>query len=134
MIISKREIFLNFMLDISSMLAIFSNMDKIGHYLKALRKGKRYTLREVEEISGVSNAYLSQLENGKIKNPSLSVLHKLSKAYEISYGLLMKHAGFPLEEDPIAEQSFNSQVGPVTDDEAKELIEYLHFIRSRRHK
>ena len=61
-------------------------------------------------------------------------MHKLSKAYEISYGLLMKHAGFPLEEDPIAEQSFNSQVGPVTDDEAKELIEYLHFIRSRRHK
>lgn len=130
----KSEISSNIMLDISSKLVIFSNMNTFGNYLKALRKESGYTLREVEGISGVSNAYLSQLENGKIKNPSLSVLHKLSKAYEISYGLLMKHAGFPLNENSLAGQSFDSQVGPVTENEVKELIEYLHFIRSRRPK
>lgn len=122
------------MLDISSKLVILSNMTEFGNYLNALRKKKGYTLRKVEEISGVSNAYLSQLENGKIKSPSLSVLHKLSKAFGVSYSLLMKHAGFPLHDDSLTNQGYNSQVGPVTEEEAKELIEYLHFIRSRRHK
>ncbi|MBN1618754.1 helix-turn-helix transcriptional regulator [Candidatus Dojkabacteria bacterium] len=122
------------MLDISSVFVILSNMNRFGDYLKAIRKEKGYTLRRAEELSGISNAYLSQLENGKIKNPSLSVIHKLSKAYETPYSTLMKFAGFPSQDNLIDDQSFDSQVGPVTEEEAKELIDYLHFIRSRRNK
>lgn len=39
------------------------------------------TLRQVEELTGISNAYLSQLENGKIKKPSFDVVEKLNKLY-----------------------------------------------------
>jgi transcriptional regulator with XRE-family HTH domain len=48
---------------------------------KKLRKDKKLTLRQVEEITGISNAYLSQLETGKIKSPSFDTVIKLLKIY-----------------------------------------------------
>lgn len=39
------------------------------------------TLRQVEQKTGFSNAYLSQLENGKIKSPSFNVVKSLSDLY-----------------------------------------------------
>ncbi|MEM2112129.1 MAG: helix-turn-helix transcriptional regulator, partial [Candidatus Bathyarchaeia archaeon] len=67
----------------------------LGPYLKQVRKEKGFTLRVVEEKTGISNAYLSQLENQKISNPSPRILHKLADFYEISYGNLMELAGYP---------------------------------------
>ncbi|WP_367119167.1 helix-turn-helix domain-containing protein, partial [uncultured Mucilaginibacter sp.] len=39
----------------------------LGGLLKEARELRRLSLREVETQSGISNAYLSQLENDKIK-------------------------------------------------------------------
>ena len=50
---------------------------QFGQYLREKRKTNGLTLRSVEQKTGVSNAYLSQLENNKISNPSPSVLHNL---------------------------------------------------------
>lgn len=46
---------------------------------KRLEKG--LTLREVEQVTGISNSYLSQLENGKIKKPSYDTIQKLNAVY-----------------------------------------------------
>lgn len=54
-----------------------SNMENY----KEARKRAKLTLRQVEEITGVSNSYLSQLENGKIKKPSYDVVQKLNDVY-----------------------------------------------------
>lgn len=48
---------------------------------KAQRLKLGLTLREVESMTGISNAYLSQLENGKIKKPSFDVVQKLNNVY-----------------------------------------------------
>jgi DNA-binding Xre family transcriptional regulator len=48
---------------------------------KELRNKNGFTLRDVEEKTGISNAYLSQLENGKIKRPSFEVMETLNKFY-----------------------------------------------------
>lgn len=50
----------------------------LGETLKSARELIPLTLRQVEEAVGMSNAYLSQLENEKIKKPSANVLYKLS--------------------------------------------------------
>jgi len=49
----------------------------LGQYLASIRNDRKMTLRQVEEASGkeVSNAYLSQLENGKILQPSPNILN-----------------------------------------------------------
>src|SRR5689334_2837536 len=69
-------------------------IEDFGRYLRELRQVRRLTLREVEEQSGVSNSYLSQVENGRIRQPSPHVLQKLAVAYDVPYEGLMARAGY----------------------------------------
>ncbi|QHZ50458.1 helix-turn-helix domain-containing protein [Paenibacillus larvae] len=62
--------------------------------LRDLRKLKGYTIRELSDRSGVSTAYISQLENGNRGIPSPEVLMKLSEGLNISYEELMEIAGY----------------------------------------
>lgn len=106
----------------------------LGKYLQSVRENKQLSLRAVEKAVGISNAYLSQLESGKIKQPSPSILHKLAELYEISYLEVMKLAGYPVLDEPtddMVQTSFSSRVGPVTPEEETALLEYLTFLRSR---
>lgn len=50
-------------------------------------------IRQLELYSGVSNAYLSQIENGKRGVPSPEIIKKLSKALGSDYEELMLVAG-----------------------------------------
>lgn len=106
----------------------------LGQFLKTLREDKRLTLRAVEDATGISNAYLSQLESDKIKQPSPVVLHKLSGLYKASYSALLGLAGYPVPgTDSVAEKSsLAARIGPVTRHEEDAIVEYLEFLRSRR--
>ncbi len=56
---------------------------KIGKMLKAGREQKHLSLREVEGLTGLSNALISQVENGHIKNPSFHSIVALCALYGI---------------------------------------------------
>ena len=110
-------------------------MEKLGSFLASSRKQRGLTLRAVESEVGVSNAYLSQLERGKIRSPSPVVLHKLSELYGISYASVLELAGYPVPESSqptSTESSFAARLGPTTAEEEEALVEYLEFLRSRR--
>lgn len=62
--------------------------------LRDMRKLKGFTIRELADRSGVSAAYISQLENGNRGIPSPEVLMKLSEGLNISYSDLMEIAGY----------------------------------------
>lgn len=66
----------------------------LGPVLKEIRSSKGLSLREVEQATGVSNAYLSQLENGKVRKPSLFFIHKLARVYGWTIDELLDAAGF----------------------------------------
>lgn len=51
--------------------------------LKEWRKDAKLSLRQVEQLTGVSNGYLSQLETGKVNNPSFETVVKLLMCYKI---------------------------------------------------
>jgi HTH-type transcriptional regulator, competence development regulator len=113
-------------------------MDNSGTYFKALRESKGLTLREVERKTEVSNAYLSQLEQGKIRQPSPLTLHKLAELYGVRYEILMEKVGYPVPraEDMDAGRKKQEQIaykmGDITSDEEIELLNYLKFIRNRK--
>ena len=109
-------------------------MENYGEYFKALREAKQVTLREVERATDVSNAYLSQLESGKIRQPSPLTLHKLAEFYGVGYEMLMEKVGYPGPGKSSKEQmsSVAYKVGDITNDEEVELLNYLKFIRSRK--
>lgn len=52
-----------------------------GEMFKTMRLEKGYTLRQTEDATGISNSYLSQLENGKIVKPSQHVVTVLLNWY-----------------------------------------------------
>ena len=54
----------------------------VGNRIKQLRLKKRYSINELSEKSGVSKSYLSYIERGIQKNPSLQVLEKLASTLE----------------------------------------------------
>ena len=76
--------------------------EDFGQYLRELRRVRRLTLRQVEEQSGVSNSYLSQVEHGHIRQPSPRVLQQLAEAYDVPYERLMARAGYIRSGTPVA--------------------------------
>ncbi len=108
-------------------------MEQIGKYIKRQRVERQLTLRGLEEITGIQNAYLSMVENGKIKKPSPEILKKLSDAFKISYNLLLEITGYPVQETDT-----NKAIGVPDEfinlsfEEEGKLLEYLKFIRSQK--
>jgi transcriptional regulator with XRE-family HTH domain len=104
--------------------------------LRGARKRRGLTLREVEEKTGVSNAYLSQVEHGKIRQPSPAILHKLSDVYDVSYEDLLGSAGYPVPHGAVSRNTASDQplnrLGRITKDEEVALAEYLQFLRRKR--
>ena len=110
--------------------------NELGALLADLRKAKGFSLREVEEATGkaVSNAYLSQLENGKIQKPSPHVLHSLAAAYAVPYEALMEKAGYllPSEDGGGRRKRLAAfAIDDLTAEEEEELLKYLAFLRTR---
>jgi transcriptional regulator with XRE-family HTH domain len=68
----------------------------ITHLLRRLR-GTR-TLRQVEAETGISNAYLSNIESGA-KRPGVRILSKLAQYYHVPSQDLLKTAGLPFDEN-----------------------------------
>ena len=92
-------------------------MDTLGKLLKQYREINKLTLRHVEEKTGISNAYLSQLENDKIAHPSAGGVIEKKEQSTPKHKIL---------------QSVAASAGTaLTDEEEKELLNYLNFIRQR---
>ena len=113
--------------------------EKLGTFLASARNKLEMTLRAVEEKTGISNAYLSQLEHGKIKTPAPQNLYKLAHLYRVPYELLMELAGYPVPRGQSAESqlsvdAFAARIGTVTQEEEEALVDYLQFIRSRKRR
>jgi HTH-type transcriptional regulator, competence development regulator len=111
----------------------------LGQYLSSIRNDRGLSLRAVEEKTKkqVSNAYLSQIENDKIQQPSPNILNALADLYEISLEILMEKAGYI---KPSSERNQAERHGRVatfaehnlTLEEELELMQYLEFMRNRK--
>jgi len=104
--------------------------------LADLRTAKGFSLREVEEATdkAVSNAYLSQLEKGKIRKPSPNVLHSLAAVCGVPCEGLMEKVGYLLPSKGGARQRRLAAfaIDDLTAEEEEELLKYLAFLRSRK--
>ncbi len=68
----------------------------LGGYLREQRQAAQLSLRQLSEVAGVSNPYLSQIERG-LKKPSAEILQQLARGLRISAESLYVRAGI-LEE------------------------------------
>ena len=118
--------------------------------LKNIRRLRGSSLRDVEKATGISNAYLSQLERGRATNPSPKKLAKLADYYDVGYESLLAAAGYlgrslpnkktelvakrqphPRSTTPLQQVILNAKLD--TDDQ-KLVADYIAFLQSRRRK
>jgi transcriptional regulator with XRE-family HTH domain len=67
-------------------------MEAMGSFIRSQRKLANLSLRQLADLTSLSNAYLSQLERG-MHQPSVRVLQLLSGALDVSTDMLLAQAG-----------------------------------------
>lgn len=68
---------------------------KLGDKIRALREEYGFTQGQLADNASVSQGYLSQLENGDVKNPSAAVLLRVAQAMSVDPDELFEAAGYP---------------------------------------
>ena len=60
-------------------------------FLRRLRTSRGWKLRDLERRTGLSNAYLSQLETGRTSNPGINAVVALAEAFKVSVESLLSY-------------------------------------------
>ena len=114
----------------------------LAQILTDIRKLRGHSLRAVEDATGISNAYLSQLERGDALKPSPDKLQALAKFYEVPYEDLMRAAGY-LKRSEKAGADGNEKVSAVhaalmsanfTPEEEAQVVKFIQFLRFENKK
>ena len=96
-----------------------ASLDALGTLLRSQRIAAGLTLRDLAERTGVSNAYLSQLERG-MHEPSLSVLRAISLALDVPLASLLTRAGVLEDDDDGAPGMRETEAAILRDPELSE--------------
>ncbi|HUB39541.1 MAG TPA: helix-turn-helix transcriptional regulator [Streptosporangiaceae bacterium] len=86
-----------------------AKMEAFGAFIRSQRKLANLTLRQLAELTSLSNPYLSELERG-MHQPSVRVLRQLSDALNLSADVLLAQAGL-LDPDGGNRQAASDQPG-----------------------
>jgi transcriptional regulator with XRE-family HTH domain len=68
---------------------------ELGKRIRELREEIGFTQGQVAGEAAVSQGYLSQLENGDVRNPSAAVILRLAQAIHVDPDDLFEAAGYP---------------------------------------
>lgn len=67
-----------------------ASMTTLAEMIAIARDCKGMSLRQLESATGISNALLSQMETGKVKEPSWRNVVKIARALDIKLDRLAK--------------------------------------------
>jgi len=68
------------------------DLKRLGHKIRFLRQGRGWTLADLAQRSGVSKAYISDLENGVAGKPNIQYVFSISKALGTTLDRLLDDA------------------------------------------
>ncbi len=91
--------------------------DALGAFIREQRKKANLSLRQLAELTSLSNPYLSQVERG-LHQPSVRVLKAISDALNLSAESLMAQAGLidAIASTSPAEDGTGVKATPPTED------------------
>jgi transcriptional regulator with XRE-family HTH domain len=65
------------------------DLKRLGENIRFLRMGKSWTLSDLARESGISKAYISDLENGSAGKPNIQYVYSIACALETTLDLLL---------------------------------------------
>jgi transcriptional regulator with XRE-family HTH domain len=116
-----------------------SQMEALGAFIRTQRKLADLSLRELADLTQVSNPYLSQLERG-LHQPSVRVLKAIAEALNMSAETLLQQAGLlQADESEPAAPSGDASVedairadGSLSDEQKAALINVYRTMAAQR--
>src|SRR2546426_8604864 len=65
------------------------DLKRLGQKIRFLRQGKEWTLSDLAEKSGISKAYISDLENGAAGKPNIQYVYAIALALDVTLNDLL---------------------------------------------
>jgi transcriptional regulator with XRE-family HTH domain len=103
----------------------------LGPYIRAQRKLAKLSLRQMADLAGVSNPYLSQVERG-LHEPSVRILRSIAEALNLSAETVLEQAGL-LSHDDLETTSTETAIRhdpDLTEDQKLALLSVYRSYRS----
>ena len=97
-----------------------------GYVLKRLRQERGYSLTELGKFTGISKSYLSLLERGIQKNPSIEIIEKIAKVLKVDMNYLIK----PTENKTPYRSTLKLEISLSDDDINRKKIEQIQELIS----
>lgn len=105
------------------------DLKKLGENIRFLRSGKAWTLSDLARQSGISKAYISDLENGSAGRPNIQYVYSIARALDTTLQQLLDGT-VPVD---VQEQS-NASLAVDVPPGLAELKEELHLTDSEIHR
>jgi XRE family transcriptional regulator, master regulator for biofilm formation len=100
----------------------------VGEILKFYRDERGMTINELSHLAGISKSYISSIERGLQKNPSIQVLQKLADTLNISLSQLLAFKSIDEEWLQLVKTAIEEGLTK------QEFLEYIQFIQFKREK
>ncbi len=107
-----------------------------GEVIKKIRTDRKLTLKAAAELTGIAEAYLWQLENGKRESPRPETIKKLADGYGVPPQHLLACGGYLPEQGDIKKEveSANNKYlfrgfEKLSQEGKKKLESYLQFLQ-----
>jgi transcriptional regulator with XRE-family HTH domain len=109
--------------------------NELGRTIREARAAKGLSLRALEQRTQIPNAHLSQLETGKIEQPSMALLYVVAEALDLEFTSLLRLAGHvepaPPSKRGVPGVAFRGS-GDLTPEEADEVLRFIELLKKRQ--
>ena len=103
----------------------------LGAFIRDRRRTARLSLRNLSELAGISNPYLSQIERG-LRKPSAEILQQIARALRISAETLYVRAGILEQADDRAVERAVLGDQTISERQKQALLEIYRSFRAQR--
>ncbi len=110
-------------------------MCRLGEKLRNARNDKGFSLKDVQERTGITNSRLSRAEKGDADNIKITELRKLAELYNISLARLCLDAGLLKKSDLEECRSAFTKVDSLDDEDKRHIqseIDYIVKLKGRK--
>lgn len=112
---------------------------ELGEKVREARRERGWSLRKAEEVTGIHNSHLTQIETGRIARPSTPLLWQLHTGLGLDYDELLRLAGHVTTSTPDAREArlqraglMMRQIEHLTPEEQDELLQWIEEKRRQR--
>ena len=110
----------------------------LAKLIREARLARNLSQRKLSSILNMSDAYASHLESGRIQ-PTVQTLRNIASTLRLPYGRLALLAGYidkDVYDTPNTQNYMKrlTDIGDLNDEEWKSVLDFVRYIRSKRHE